>query len=91
VRVALVTTTISVPRVLALYRRLDPAVAFFVAGDRRTPHDDVRRFLDGLGNATYYSDADQEGLGYGSSPLKRYKWDDDGEVVQELKYRWATR
>jgi hypothetical protein len=37
VKVALVTTTINVPTVLALYRRLDPSVEFFVAKDLKTP------------------------------------------------------
>lgn len=68
-KVALVTTTIYVPRVLALYRALDGDVEFFVAGDRKTPHDEVRRFLDELGNARYYSDAEQEELGYRCSPI----------------------
>jgi hypothetical protein len=63
-RTALVTTTIYVPHVLAHFRRLGPDVAIYVAGDRRTPHDDVRAFLEGLGNAVYLSDAEQEAAGY---------------------------
>lgn len=68
-KTALITTTIYVPRVLALYREIDKDVAFFIAGDRRTPHDDVRRFVTTLGNAVYYSDSEQEQLGYVSSSL----------------------
>src|ERR1700758_1270639 len=36
-KVALVTTTIFVPHVLRLYRRCDPDVRFFIAGDWKTP------------------------------------------------------
>jgi hypothetical protein len=35
-RTALITTTINIPTVLRLYRRLDPDVRFFVAADRKT-------------------------------------------------------
>lgn len=62
-RVALVTTTIGMPHVLELYRAVAPEVAIFVAGDRKTPHDEVRAFVEGLGHATYLSDGDQEDLG----------------------------
>jgi hypothetical protein len=36
-RAALITTTINVPTVLSLYRKLDPEVKFFVALDKKTP------------------------------------------------------
>src|SRR5215467_2560769 len=68
-RIALITTTIYVPTVLEHYRRLDSGVAMFVAGDRQTPHVAARSFIESLGNATYYSDADQEKLGYKSSAV----------------------
>lgn len=38
-RIALITTTINVPRVLAHYRKLGPEVRFFVAADHKTPCD----------------------------------------------------
>lgn len=38
-RTALITTTINVPRVLELYRKLGPDVRFFVAGDKKTPRE----------------------------------------------------
>jgi hypothetical protein len=68
-KLALITTTIYVPRALSLYRELDKEVMFFIAGDRKTPHDEVRSFVSTLGNAVYYSDTDQEKLGYRSSEL----------------------
>ncbi len=68
-RTALITTTIHVPRVLERYRQLDQEVAIFVAGDRQTPHAEARSFIEALGNAAYYSDADQEKLGYKCSEI----------------------
>ena len=38
-KIALVTTTINVPHVLALYRACPPAVAFLVAMDEKTPQE----------------------------------------------------
>jgi hypothetical protein len=38
-RVGLVTTTINIPTVLQLYRKLDPDVRFFVACDKKTPQE----------------------------------------------------
>lgn len=38
-KTALITTTINVPKVLALYRKLGPDVRFFVAGDHKTPRE----------------------------------------------------
>jgi hypothetical protein len=68
-KTALITTTINVPRVLELYRKIGPDVHFFVVGDRKTPHNEVRRFVQDLGNTNYYSDTDQEKLGYSCSDV----------------------
>ncbi len=68
-KVALITTTIYVPRVLELYRNISKDVWFFVAGDRKTPHKETRSFVEKLGSAIYYSDEDQEKLGYKSSEI----------------------
>lgn len=68
-KLALIITSIYVPHVLSLYRELDKEVMFFIAGDRKTPHDEVRSLVSTLGNAVYYSDTDQEKLGYRSSEL----------------------
>lgn len=68
-KVALITTTIYVPRVLSLYREIGKDVMFFIAGDRKTPHEEVRSIVSTLGNAVYYSDTDQEKLGYKCSEL----------------------
>jgi hypothetical protein len=47
-RIALVLTTINIPTVLALYRKCDPAVKFFVAMDEKTP-DEAVEFMKDLG------------------------------------------
>jgi hypothetical protein len=48
-KTALITTTINVPKVLALYRKLGPDVRFFVAVDKKTP-DEAMDFLHELPN-----------------------------------------
>jgi hypothetical protein len=50
-KIALITTTINVPSVLALYRRFDPSasVRFFCAVDEKTPTN-AYTFLESLGN-----------------------------------------
>ena len=52
-KLALVTTTIHVPQALALYRKLDADVAFFVAGDLKTPPEAVA-FCEALPNCYYF-------------------------------------
>jgi len=68
-KTALITTTISTPKVLKLYRSIDPDVIFIVAGDRKSPHEEICSLIKTLGNAIYYSDADQERLGYRCSEI----------------------
>jgi len=68
-KVVLITTTIHVPHVLRLYRKLNEDVHFIVIGDKKTPHEEVRSFIHELGNAAYYSDSDQETLGYKCSEI----------------------
>src|ERR1700684_3197168 len=48
-KTALITTTINVPHVLALYRKLGPDVRFFIAGDHKTP-DKAYQFVAELGD-----------------------------------------
>lgn len=50
-KTALITTTVNIPSVLALYRRFDTAAAvrFFVAIDKKTPASAIS-FCDSLGN-----------------------------------------
>ena len=64
-KIACVTTTINVPRVLALYARYSPEITFFVVGDRRTLDEDVVVFLqENVPNHVYYGIDAQYKLGY---------------------------
>lgn len=64
----LISTTINVPRVLALYRAFGPEVEIIVAGDLKTPHEESRTLLNPL-NVRYLDPKDQEKLGYASSEV----------------------
>jgi hypothetical protein len=69
-KIALITTTINVPLVLKLYRALDGAGEFFIAGDKKSPHDEIRAFLKReVPNANYYSPEDQTARGYACSEI----------------------
>lgn len=52
-KTALITTTIQIPTVLELYRQHSPDVMFFVAGDRKTPDNEVVALLERLGPHCY--------------------------------------
>lgn len=68
-KTALITTTINVPTVLELYRQHGPDVMFFVAGDRKTPDEEVVKLLERLGPHAYYGIDSQHMLGYKCSRL----------------------
>lgn len=69
-KIACVTTTINVPRVLALYAKYGADVTWFIVGDMKSPHDDIARFLSQHDiNSTYYSPDAQRKLGYKCSEL----------------------
>jgi hypothetical protein len=68
VKIALITTTIRVPRNLELFRAYGPDVDMVIAGDKKTPHGEVAALADRLG-ALYLSDGDQERLGYACSEV----------------------
>lgn len=62
-RFALVTTTINVPTVLRRYRELGPGVRFVIAGDKRSPHNEIERLARELGGCDYLTPTDQA-IGY---------------------------
>lgn len=74
-KIALITTTINVPRVLSLYRAHDPDVMFFVAGDVKTPPEAFDYCAEELGNCRYLSPEIQRGLPHKS--LKHTPWSSD--------------
>lgn len=63
VRTALITTTVNVPTVLGLYRKLGPDVFFFVAADEKTPRE-AYEFCAGIPGCEIYSPGRQRELGY---------------------------
>ena len=67
-KIALITTTVNVPTVLALYRKLGPDVAFFVAADEKTPLE-AYEFCASIPNCEIYSPDRQRDLGYACSEL----------------------
>lgn len=67
-KTALITTTINVPKVLALYRKLGPDVAFFVAADEKTPLE-AYAFCADIPDCEIYSPDRQRELGYECSAL----------------------
>jgi hypothetical protein len=71
-KVACVTTTINVPDVLRLYAAADPAVHFFVVGDRKTPNAAVANMLLDIPEHSYYGVGMQHRLGYKCSELIGY-------------------
>jgi hypothetical protein len=74
VKVALITTTINVPRVLQLYRAFDADVMFFVAADLKTP-EATYDFCESIPNCIYLSAHDQQRKNYKSSELIGWKTD----------------
>lgn len=62
-KLALITTTINVPRVLSLYRAHDAHIPFFVAADEKTP-DEAYAFCADLGNCEIYTPERQSEFGY---------------------------
>lgn len=63
-KLALVTTTIHEPIVLRYLARMStPAwsnVHFFIAGDLKSPHDEILKLCDQIGNAVYISPVEQQ-------------------------------
>ena len=86
-KIALVTTTINVPRVLELYRACSEDVRFFVVGDEKTPAA-AYQFVASLGNVETYGVERQKQLGYKCSEL--LGWNNDSRrnvaILEALKW-----
>jgi len=67
-KIALIITTINVPTVLQLYRKLDSTVHFFVAADEKTPLE-AYQFCADIPDCEIYSPDRQNKLGYECSSL----------------------
>lgn len=73
-KTALITTTIHTPTVLALYRKLDPSVKFYVAADEKTPNE-AYEFCADIPDCEIYSPDRQKELGYECSELLGWNTD----------------
>lgn len=89
-KVALVTTTINVPRVLALYRAFGPDVMFFITGDRKTLDEQVVAFMDGLGPYAYYGIDYQHKLGWRCSTLLGENNDSRRNIAVLEALKWGA-
>jgi hypothetical protein len=63
-KIVLITTTINIPRVLALYRAHDPNVMFFVAADLNTPAEAFEFCAEELGECVYLTADQQNRMSY---------------------------
>ena len=90
-KTALITTTINVPEVLRLHRAIDPDVAFFVAGDEKTPHGQLHALLRAdLSNATYYTPNTQRGREYACSDLIGFNCIQRRNIALLEALRWGA-
>ena len=89
-KTALITTTINVPRVLELYRKLDPDVRFFVAGDMKTPHDETTELCDWIGNCDFISQLRQTRKNYEHSELIGWNTDSRRNIALLEALKWGA-
>ncbi len=88
-RVALITTTIHKPEVLALYRAYDPGVMFFVAGDFKTPLE-TQQFCGEMDQCIYLSPELQKMHNYKSSELIGWNTDSRRNYALLEAMRWKA-
>jgi hypothetical protein len=92
-KIALITTTINVPTVLKLYRKLAPDVRFFVAGDvlpNSQLHSHIVDLCDELGDCEYYDDSRQRALNYKCSELLGWKNDSRRNIALLEAVKWGA-
>lgn len=98
-KTALITTTINVPTVLKLYRKLAPTAAIFIAGDEKTPSaiadfvSELKTGLETCPGATgmfYYSVEHQKELGYEHSELIGFSTDSRRNVALLKALKWGA-
>jgi STELLO glycosyltransferases len=95
-KTALITTTVNVPEVLRLHRAIDSDVAFFVAGDEKTPHASVEGLFDDLpedtgnGDLFYYSPEQQRVLRHACSDLIGFNCIQRRNIALLEALRWGA-
>jgi hypothetical protein len=88
-KTALITTTINVPKVLALYRKLGPDVQFFVAADEKTPRE-AYEFCAAVPNCEIYSPDRQRDFGYACSELIGWNTDSRRNIALLKAVKWGA-
>ena len=89
-KIGLITTTINVPGVLELYRKLDPDVRFFVASDMKTPHDETTELCDRIGNCDFISQLRQSRKNYEHSELIGWNTDSRRNIALLEALKWGA-
>ena len=91
-KIALVTTTINVPKVLALYRALAAdSIRFFVAADKKTPWEEAEPFCEALGNCDFIGIGRQaKYLNYKSSELIGWNTDSRRNIAVLEALKWGA-
>ncbi len=85
-KTALITTSINVPTVLALYRKLGPDVRFFVAIDEKTPEEAANFFAYDLPNVQIHYLKHE----YKCSPLLGYSTDSRRNLALLDALEWGA-
>lgn len=88
-KTALITTTINVPKVLALYRKLGLDVMFFVAADEKTPPE-AYQFCADIPDCEIYSPDRQRELGYECSALIGWNNDSRRNIALLEAVKWGA-
>jgi hypothetical protein len=91
VKVALITTTINVPRVLSLYRAHDPDVMFFVAGDLKTPQEAFDFCINEIGQCCYLDVSAQKARNYKCSELIGWNTDSRRNIALLEAMTWGAK
>lgn len=90
-KTALITTTINVPKVLALYRKLGPDVKFFIALDEKTDNDGIAKFKPFRDeNNCWMTPGWQRSLNYKSSELIGWNTDSRRNIALLEALRWGA-
>jgi hypothetical protein len=87
-RTALITTTVNVPRVLELYRKLNPNVRMFVALDEETPEEAVNFLTYDLENT--HCIFIQEQMKYECSGLLQFNNDSRRNIALLEALKWGA-
>ena len=88
-KVALIMTTVNIPTVLQLYRKLDPSVKFFVAADHKTPLE-AYEFCGNISDCEIYSPERQKELGYECSELLGWNTDSRRNIALLEALKWGA-